>query len=123
MEVENRPKALYELLQQVSAGGIDLLCLSASPSEGGRAVVYTGPKDVERVLEYAQMGGIELKEMAGIVIEGEDRIGACAGDIKPLADAGINGVACMAASVEGKYAIVIVVKQEDGDAVASAYGC
>ena len=122
VEIDNRPGSLHSVLSAMAGAGIDLACLGAASMDGGKCAMFVVPKDAEKAKAFAEQMGVEAIEMAGFITMGEDKMGAGAEAIKPLADAGINGVFCMAICIRDEYAMLIIVNQEDSDAAGKAYG-
>ena len=123
MEISDRPGSLHEILSTIAGAGLDLMCIGAVSTGEGKGAMFVSPKDVGAARAFAEQTGAAPEEMTGIVIKGKDCVGACADSLKPLADAGINGVLCMASCVNGDYVMVIAFDKANGDAAAEAYGC
>ena len=75
-----------------------------------------------QVRTRAAMGAVELEECTGFLLKGEDKVGAGASSLKPLAAAKINVEACAALCHNGNYQLLVVVRHEDADAAAKALG-
>jgi hypothetical protein len=122
VEIEDKPGSLHKLLAGAASAGVDFIGFIACSSGGGRGCVCLSAKDPAALASCAQQAGIEAKEAAGFVISGADKVGIAAEDMKPLADAGINGVAGAAMVSDGQYQMMIIVDAADGDAAAQALG-
>jgi hypothetical protein len=84
--------------------------------------VYLSAKNPEALKACAQEAAVVPTEAVGFVISGPDKVGAAAADLKPLADAGINGVAGAAMVCDGQYHMLVVVNAADGAAAGKALG-
>ncbi|MHC4475314.1 MAG: ACT domain-containing protein [Planctomycetota bacterium] len=122
VEVEDKPGSLQKLLAGAASAGVDFIGFVACSCGGGRGCVCLSAKDPAALAACAQQAGIEAKEAPGFLISGEDKVGIAAADLKPLADAGINGVAGSAMVIGGQYQMLVVVDSADGDAAAKALG-
>jgi hypothetical protein len=122
VQIEDRPGSLQKLLARAAADGVDLNGLSACACSGGSALAYLSAKNPEALKACAIKAGIEVKELAGFMLTGDDTPGAAAEALKPLADAGINGVAASALVCDGGYGMIIIVESADADAAAKAFG-
>lgn len=116
LEIEDKPGSLQKLLAKVAQAGIDLQCFTAFSAGGGRGRVCISAKDPQAFKSCAQQAGIETTDAAGFILTGEDRVGAAAEALKPLADANISGVAGAAMVCNGQYHLLVVVEAADGDA-------
>jgi hypothetical protein len=122
VEIEDRPGSLQKLLAKAADDGVDLNGLSACACSGGSAMVFLSAKNPEALKACAIKAGIEVKELAGFMLTGDDTPGAVAEALKPLADAGVNGVAASAMVCNSGYSMVIIVESADADAAAKALG-
>ncbi len=122
VEIEDKPGSLQKLLARAAADGVDLNGLSVCTCGGGSAMAYLSAKNPEALKACAIKAGIEVKELAGFMLTGDDMPGAAAEALKPLADAGVNGVAASAMVCNGGYGMIIIVNVSDADAAAEALG-
>ena len=122
VQIEDKPGSLFQLLAKAAAEGVDFNCLSACSCAGGAAMAYLSAKNPESLKAWANKAAVKLTEMAGFMISGEDKVGAAAEDLKPLADAEINGVAASAMICNLGYGMVVIVNAADADAAAEALG-
>jgi hypothetical protein len=122
VQIEDKPGSLHKLLAKAAADGVDLNCLSACACSGGSAMAYLSAKNPEALKACAIKAGVEVKELAGFMLTGDDTPGAAAEALKPLADAGVNGVAAAAMVCNGGYGMVVIVDASDADSAAKALG-
>ena len=122
IQIEDKPGSLHKLLAAVAAAGIDLNCLSACACGGGKAVAYLSAKNRDALKGYAKKAGIKATELAGFMFTGEDKVGAAASALMPLAVAEINGVATSATVTDGSFGMLVVVGLADAIAAAKALG-
>jgi hypothetical protein len=120
IEIEDTPGSLQNLLDKAAAENIDFHCFMACASGGEEACAYLTAKDDAALAAFAQKAGIQTKPLTGFAIEDSDKVGAAAKVLKPLADAGINGVAAAAMVCDGKFHLGIIVENADADAAEDA---
>ena len=122
VEVEDKPGGLHALLDRAAQENVDLQCFVAFSTGQAKGKVYLSAKDPTACQSCAEKAGITATEAAGFIISGDDEVGAAAEALKPLADAGISGVAGSAMVCNGQYQLLIVVSATDGAAAAKALG-
>jgi hypothetical protein len=122
VQIKDKPGSLQKLLAKAAADGVDFNCLSACVCSGGTAMAYLSAKNPEALKACAIKTGIEVTELAGFMLTGDDEVGAAAEALKPLADASVNGVAASAMVCDGGYGMVVIVDSADADAAAKALG-
>lgn len=122
IQIEDKPGSLHKLLSAVAAEGVDLNCLSACACPGGTTTAYLSAKNPDALKAYAAKAGIKAAQMAGFMFTGEDKVGAAANALKPLAVAGVNGIAATAMVSNGGYGMVVIVSLADAIAAARALG-
>ena len=120
--IPDSPGSLAKIMSQAATFGLDILSLCATREAGGHGTVFVSPKDVSKALQLSSMGAVELEECAGFLLEGDDKVGAGANALKPLADASINAEACAALCHGGVYQLLVVVQHADAEAAAKALG-
>lgn len=121
-EIEDTPGSLHKLLSQIAAANIDLVCAAAFSTGQGQGRVCLSAKEPLALKTFAEKANLQLTPAAGFIISEPDAVGAAAAALKPLADAGINGLAGTAIICDGQYHMLIVVAASDGDATAEALG-
>ena len=119
IEIEDKPGSLQKLLAMAAEEGIDFQCFTAC-SCGGKGMAYLSAKDPSKCDACAAKAGMAPTEMAGFLISGDDKVGAAADALKPLAEAGINGVAGSAMVCDGSFGLLVIVNAADGDAAEKA---
>ena len=122
VEIQDKPGSLQQLLDKAASANVDFEGFTAFSAGGGRGQVYLSAKDPEALKACAQEAAVVPTEAVGFVISGPDKVGAAAADLKPLGDAGINGVAGAAMVCDGQYHMLVVVNAADGDAAGKALG-
>lgn len=121
-EIEDTPGSLQKLLTQAASNNVDFQCFAAFSTGTGKGQLFACAKDPQTLESCAQAAGIQITAAAGFIITNPDRVGVAADDLKPLADAGINGIAGTAIVCDGNYHLLIIVDAADGDAAADALG-
>jgi hypothetical protein len=122
IEIVDEPGSLHKLLSQIAAANVDLVCAAAFSTGQGQGQVCLSAKEPQALSACIEKANLQSKPAAGFVISESDKVGAAASALKPLADAGINGLAGMAMACDGQYQMLIVVSATDGDAAADALG-
>lgn len=122
VEIEDKPGSLQQLLDKAASANVDFQGFAAFSAGGGLGWVYVSAKDPVAFEAYAQDAGIEATAAAGFIVSGDDKVGAAAGALKGLADAGISGIAGAAMVCDGQYQMLVVVDAADSDVAAKALG-
>jgi hypothetical protein len=122
VEIEDRPGGLQEFLSAAASEGVDLECFTAFSKGNGKGEVCVGAKDASVFAVYAKKAGIKTTKAVGFIISGDDKAGAAAEAMKPLADAGVNGCAGAAMVCNGQYHMLVVVASSESKAAAKALG-
>ncbi len=122
IEIEDKPGSLHKLLSQIAASKVDLLCAAAFSTGQGQGHVCLSAKDPQALSSCIEKANLQSRPAAGFIISESDAVGAAAATLKPLADAGINGLAGTAMVCDGQYQMLLVVAASDGDAAAEALG-
>ena len=123
MDVPNRPGEASRVLGALADAGVNLLAFSGYP-RGRRAQLDFIPEDVAVFKKAAKAAKIKTRpQKFGFLIQGEDRKGAVADLLKPLAEKNINVTAIDAVSAgAGRYAAILWVKPKDVNKAAKALG-
>jgi len=123
MDVPNRPGEAARVLGALADAGVNLLAFSGFPS-GRRAQLDFIPEDIAVFKKAAKAAKIKTRpQKFGFLIQGEDRKGAVAELLKPLAEKNINVTAIDAVSAgEGRYAAILWVEPKDVNKAAKALG-
>lgn len=122
--VPNRPGRGAKILGALRTAKVNLLCFSGFPGSRGRAQLDFVPEDGPAFVRVARKAGVKLSsKKTGFLIDGTDRIGACANVIEKLAKAKINVVAMDAVAVAGgRYGAILWVKAKDVNRAAKVLG-
>ena len=120
LEVEDAPGSGYKFLSELAVAGIDLRCAAGISTGGGRGRIFLAAKNPQALEDYGEKASLQLSSMAGLLLVGDDTVGAAAGAIKPLADAGISIQALTAVVCDEKYHLLIVVETADADTAEKA---
>jgi hypothetical protein len=120
--VPDRPGEGARILGELKSAGVNLMAYSGFPSGRGAQldVVPTDPaafKAVARQKKWKVKGPKRT-----FLIEGDDRLGACADVLGRLATAKINVTAMDAVAGGGRYAAILWVKPRDVKKAASVLG-
>jgi hypothetical protein len=123
IRVSDKPGEAFRVLQTLVSAGINLLACTGR-QVGGRAVLDVVPDDIRKFGAALTQAGLEFTaEKSGLLIQGEDRPGALAQNLRLLAAAGINvtGIDAMAAG-EGRWGAIVWVKPADVAKAAKSLG-
>ena len=103
-----------KLLSVLAEAQVNLLAFTAFP-RGRRAQVDFIPEDSKKFTAVAKKAKWEINaKKAAFLVQGEDRPGALAELLRPLAEAGINVTAMDAVVVgAGRYGAILWVKPEN----------
>ncbi len=122
VDIQDTPGSLQELLQKAAAANVDFACFAAFSTGTGTGRVYLAGKDPQSLSGFLADNALQATAAAGFIITDDDRVGAAAGALKGLAEAGINGLAGSAIVCNGSYQLLVVVDAADADAAAKALG-
>jgi prephenate dehydratase len=102
---------------------VNLLAFSGFPS-GRKSQLDFVPENVAVFKNAVKAAKIKIRpQKFGFLVQGEDRKGAVAGLLKPLAEKKINITAVDAVSArEGRYAAIFWVESKDVNKAAKALG-
>ncbi len=116
MSVPNKPGQTFGVLATLVSAGVNLLGCSGYP-RGRRAQIEVVPDDTRKFTAAAKKAGLAfLPKKAGFLIQGKDRPGALAQNLKRLADKQINITAVDGLSAgQGRWGAILWVEPEDVD--------
>ena len=122
--VPNRPGRGAKILGALRTAKVNLLVFSGFPGPGGKAQLDFVPESGPAFLRALRGLGVKVSsKKTGFLIDGTDRIGACANVIEKLAKAKINVVAMDAMAVAGgRYGAILWVKAKDVNRAAKILG-
>ena len=120
--VPDRPGEGARILGELKRAGVNLMAYSGFPSGRGAQldVVPTDPAAFRAVAKQKKWKVKGPKRT--FLIEGDDRLGACADVLGRLAAAKINVTALDAIAGGGRYAAILWVKPRDAKKAASVLG-
>ena len=120
--VPDKPGEGARVLGELRSAGVNLVAYSGSPSGRGAQldVVPTDPAAFKTVAKQRKWKVKGPKR--AFLIEGDDRVGACADVLGRLAAAKINVTAMDALAGGGRYAAILWVKPRDVKKTASVLG-
>ena len=112
--VPDRPGQTFKVLAALVSGGVNLLACSGT-TRGRRAQIDVVPDDTRKFAAVSRRSGLAFSEKkAGFLIQGADRPGALADNLKVLAEAGINVAAVDGLSAgSGRWGAIIWVAAKD----------
>lgn len=122
MHVSNRPGQGAKILDVLRKNKINLIAFSGFPQSGGRAQLDFVPANPAAFLKLAREAKwkVSMKKV-GFLVQGKDRVGACAGFLGRLAAKKINVTAVDAVSAgAGRYGAIFWVKARDVNRAARA---
>ena len=114
IQISNKPGEAFKVLSALAGAGIDLLAFTGFP-RGRRSQIDVVPEDGRTFNAAARKAGFAFNpKKTGFVIQGDDRPGALAEDMRALAEAGVNVTAVDAvAAGAGRFGAILWVKPED----------
>ncbi len=120
--VPDKPGEGARVLGELRSAGVNLVAYSGFPSGRGAQldVVPTDPAAFKAVAKQRKWKVKGPKR--AFLIEGDDRVGACADVLGRLAAAKINVTAMDALASGGRYAAILWVKPRDVKKTASVLG-
>jgi len=123
IQVPDKPGEGAKILAALKEAGINLLAFSGFP-QGKRAQLVFIPEDPVALLNVAKRAKWKLSpKKTGFLVQGDDRVGACADFLGKLAAAKINVTAIDAVSAgAGRYGAIFWVKPRDVSRAAKALG-
>lgn len=115
MQVPNKPGEGAKVLEVLKKNGVDLLAFSGFPQPGRRAQLDFVPANPAAFLKVARKAKWKVSsKKIGFLVQGKDRVGACAGFLGKLAAAKVNVTAVDAVSAgAGRYGAIFWVKPRD----------
>ena len=121
--VPDKPGEGARILGELKSAGVNLVAYSGFPSGRG-AQLDVVPTDSAAFTAVAKRNKWQVKgPKRAFLIEGDDRLGACADVLGRLAGARINVTAMDAVAVGGgRYGAILWVKARDVKKAASALG-
>jgi hypothetical protein len=124
VKVPHRARQGASVLGALREAGVTLLAYSGFPAGGGKAQLDLVPKNMTALKRVARRNGWRLSAgKKGFLISGTDRVGAVHRHIDKLARAGINVTAADAVCAgQGRYGMILWVKQKDHARAARALG-
>ena len=123
IHVPDKPGEGAKILGLLKTAGVNLLAFSGFP-QGKRAQLDFFPEDPVAFLTVAKRAKWKLSpKKTGFLIQGDDRVGACADFLGKLAAAKVNVTAVDAVSAgAGRYGAIFWVKPRDVSRAAKALG-
>lgn len=122
MHVSNRPGEGAKVLEVLRKNQVDLLAFSGFPQPGRRAQLDFVPANPAAFLKVARKSKWKVRaKKIGFLVQGKDRVGACAGFLGKLAAKKINVTAVEAVTAgAGRYGAIFWVKARDVQRAAKA---
>jgi hypothetical protein len=112
--VPDKPGETFRVLAALVSGGVNLLAC-AGTTRGRQAQIDVVPDDTRKFAVVAKKAGLAFSEKkAGFLIQGDDRPGALADNLRVLAEAGINVAAVDGLSAgSGRWGAIVWVADKD----------
>lgn len=120
--VPDRPGEAYQILEDLSDLGINLLAFAAMPTGPDHTQLTIFPEDSVELKDQAQKAGLELiGPHRAFIVQGKDEIGALVEIHKLLYRAKVNVYASNGVTNgRGSYGYVIYVRPEEYEQAAEA---
>lgn len=113
LTASDKPGEAVRALNILKEAGVNLLAFSGFP-EGRRAQLDFIPADPAAFRQAAKQAKWKVVgPKRGFLVQGDDRVGAIADLLEPLAAAAINVTAIDAVSVDGRYGAILWVAPKD----------
>ena len=124
MKIPRRAGQGSQVLEALREEGVNLLAFTGFPDTGGKAQVDFVTDDVSGLRRVARREGWRLaKTKKGLLVQGDDRVGAAHRHLKKLADARINVTAADAVSAgKNRWGMILWVKPKDYARAARTLG-
>jgi hypothetical protein len=123
LQISDKPGEAFKVLSTLVSAGINLLACKGT-QRGRRARIDAVPDDARMFKAAAKKAGLAFQpEKSGFLIQGDDRPGALAENLKKLADGGINvsGIDGVSAG-EGRFGAIFWVEAADVSKAAKLLG-
>lgn len=122
--VSDKPGAGLKALSQLKEAGVNLGAYLGFPSTKGKSQIDLFPEDPATLKRALEKTGLKLVgPRKAFLIQGDDRVGAVADLLRPLAEAKINiKAAAAAAAGGGRYGMMLWVTQASYEKAAKALG-
>jgi len=115
-EVANRPGALAEVLEPLSAAGADLhVVMGYRERDRSEAIIELYPVSGKKLTEAAEGAGLHPSEIPTVLVKGDNKRGLGHRIARGLADAGLN-VAFLVAQVVGRQYSAVFGFESPADA-------
>jgi hypothetical protein len=124
MKIPRRPGQGAKVLEALREADIGLLAFTGFPDTGGKAQIDFVTDDITGVRRVARREGWRLgKTKKGLLVQGDDRIGAAHRHLQKLADAKVNVTAADAVTAgKNRWGMIIWVKPKDYARAARTLG-
>lgn len=110
------------ILNAFKDANVNFLALHAFPEEGAAQLDFF-PQDSAAFEVAAKEAGIEVSpRKTAFLVQGRDRVGAIAGILGRLGDAGVNVTALDAVTADGGFGALLWVDSEKVETAAKALG-
>jgi len=112
--VPDQPGQAFRVLAALVSAGVDLLGCSGSTGRG-RAHIDVVPNDARKFATAVKKAGLDFSQKkVGFMIQGDDRPGALADNLKQLADRHINVITVEGlVAGEGRWGAIVWVDEQD----------
>lgn len=122
--VSDKPGAGLKALSQLKEAGVNLGAYLGFPSRKGKSQIDLFPEEAATLKRALEKTGLRLVgPRKAFLIQGDDRVGAVADLLRPLAEAKINVKAAAAATAGGgRYGMMLWVTQASYEKAAKALG-
>ncbi len=124
VEVPDKPGEGVRILEGLKKAGVNMLAYCGFPATGGRSQLDFVPENTEAFRKATAGLGLKLSDRKqAFLVQGSDRVGACADIYAKLSAQGINITASQATTAgSGRWGMILWVKAADFEKAARALG-
>ncbi len=114
LSVPDKPGQTFRVLATLVSAGVNLLACAGTP-RGRRAMIEVVPDDARKFTAAAKKAKLAFSQKkTGFLIQGDDRPGALADNLRALAEKGVNIAAVEGLSAgAGRWGAILWVAPED----------
>ena len=124
VEVPDKSGEGARILEGLKKAGVNMLAFCGFPTTGGRSQLDVVPENAEAFRKATAGLGLKLSDRKqAFLVQGDDRVGACADVYGKLSAQGINVTASQATTAgSGRWGMILWVKPADFERAGRALG-